>query len=178
MKIALFLLLIMFSLEVAANEQGNEQCDPVVVLNADSATLKKALTQLANQNNFKLVFPVDADKEIKPRGKMPLSKMLRYLITDLSSIVQVESVTGCKTKRITGIEILVVGKETGYRDINQEMTQPELIVIYDMGAYAVEVLLKQRKARRNLMSIEQKKAFSIAKRAAKKRLIEQGLIKP
>ena len=171
-------MLILLSFRVVALEQGNTSCDPIVALDTSSTTLKKALTQLSNQNNFTLTFPVEADKAIGSPAEMPLSKMLRYLIRDLSSIVWVENVPGCTTKRIASIEILPVGKETANGNINPEMAQSEFIVIYDMDAYAVDVLLKQRKANRKRMSPEQKKAFSIAKRAAKKRLIEQGLIKP
>jgi len=61
MKHALFYLLTMLSLAVAAGEQRIAQCDSTVALNADSTTLKKALTQLANQNNFNLIFPDDVD---------------------------------------------------------------------------------------------------------------------
>ena len=102
MKNALFYLLTMLSLAVVAGEQRIAQCDPIVALNADSTTLKKALTQLANQNNFKLIFPNDVDKDIESRGYMPLSKKLHNLVIDLNRIFRVENVTGCKTKRITG----------------------------------------------------------------------------
>ena len=77
---------------------------------------------------------------------------------------------------MTGIEILPVGEESVY--VDQKMDLSEFILIYDMDVYAEEVLLKIRKAMRKHISPEQKIAFSTAKRAARKRLIEQSLLKP
>jgi len=67
---------------------------------------------MAIQNNLKLIFPDDVNKDIESRSNMPLSKMLHNHIIDFKRIIRVENVTSCKTKRITGIEILSVGEES------------------------------------------------------------------
>lgn len=188
MKYGMLFLVLIFSLGAqATSEKGEKQCNPVVVLDAGSTTLQKALTQLANQHNFKLVFPVSVDKNIESPGEMSLSKMLHYLTADLNAIVQTGDFAGCETKRVTGIEILPVGEKTEYVYVEQQpdvvlpkknSSNKEYIIIDDMNVYAEEVLLKKRKAMRKKMSAEQKESFKTAKRVAKKRLVEQGLLDP
>lgn len=180
-KSILCCLLIVSTNPVIATDKDNVLCDPIVSLNPESTTLKKALTQLSRENHFKYSFPVDVDRAIIPPGKMPLSAMVHHLTSDLNSIVSTEKTPECKTPRITEMQILPVGEETlfAYQDRQPETNEiREPLIIQDMDIYAEEVLLKIRKAQVKLMSPEQKKAFRNAKKMAKKRLIEEGLLEP
>ena len=186
----LFVVLLMLmpfatnATEVNNNNHDN-RCDPVVSLDAGSTTLQKALTQLANQHNFKLSFAVSVDKNIESPGEMPLRKMLHYLTKNINSMVQTEKLSGCEKGHIAELEIFPVGEDTTYVYVQQKpgssrvkgnSKYTESFIIDDMNVYAEEVLLRKRKASIRKMSKEQRTLFRAARKAARARLKEQGLL--
>lgn len=185
----------------ALADQGVIDCDPVVHVGAQATTLQKALTGLAEQYDFDLIFPVDADRPVESVDSMTLSQSLKYLTSDVNTVLQHEKVEGCAKARLVALEVLPVGEDTEYvyvkpvAEVRQSRPrkekkkksrekldeepdikfQAEAASSDDMGLYAEEVLLGQRKRDLN-MTPEQLVEFRKAKRQARKRLEAAGLL--
>lgn len=182
---SLILLNCLQSLSYAAlADQNAIDCDPVVHLGAQATTLQKALTSLAEQYHFDLTFPVDADRPVESVDSMTLSQSLKYLTADVNTVLQHEKVEGCAKARLVAMEVLPVGENTEYVYVQPvaevsvpAQPQAETVYIENMGIYAEEVLLKQRKRDKNLTP-EQRKEFRKIKNEVRKRLEAEGLLEP
>ena len=191
-----------FTSSVMANQAGD--CDPVVKLGQQANTLQQALTTLAKQHNFELNFPVNADQSVESVEGMRLSQALKYLTSDVNTVLQHEKVDGCVMARLVSMEVLPVGEDTEYvyvkpavesqhvvrkkpkekrvrkskkKNRNKGRLKAEESVTEDMELYAEDVLLNQRELDKTL-SPEQKREFRKAKRLVQKRLIAEGLLDP
>ena len=170
----------------AMADQNIIDCDPVVHIGAQATTLQKALTALAEQYNFDLTFPVDADRPIESVDSMTLSQSLKYLTADVNTVLQHKKMEGCAKAKLVTMEVLPVGENTEYVYVQpvaevsapvQAQPQAETVYIENMGLYAEEVLLKQRELDKNLTP-EQRKEFRKTKNEARKRLEAAGLLEP
>ena len=175
-----------FCMPVAAAEKTVVDCDPVVHIGAQARTLQKALTALAEQYDFDLTFPIDADRAVESVDSMTLSQSLKYLTADVNTVLQHKKVEGCARPKLVAMEVLPVGENTEYVYVQPEaedsqavkpQAQVEAVFIDNMELYAEEVLLKQRELDKNLTA-EQRREFREVKNEVRKRLEAEGLLEP
>lgn len=185
--LSLILLSSLTSFSAIAVEQQNAiDCDPVVHIGAQARTLQKALTALAEQYDFDLTFPIDADRAVESVDSMTLSQSLKYLTADVNTVLQHKKVEGCARAKLVAMEVLPVGENTEYVYVQpaaevsksvRPQKQVETVFIDNMEIYAEEVLLKQRKRDKNLTP-EQRREFRKVKNQVRKRLEAVGLLEP
>jgi len=187
-----------FYATVSASEGNVVDCDPVVHLGEQAATLQKVLTLLAEQYHFDLTFPVDADRPVESVDSMTLSQSLKYLTADVNVVLQHEKVEGCVKARLIAMEVLPVGEDTEYVYVKPaaeesgsvqtsshpaslektpEKQEPEPVDIDNMELYVEEVLLKTRVRDRGLTR-EQRIAFIEAQDRIRARLEAEGVLEP
>ena len=157
-------------------------CDPVVSLNQQTGTLQKTLSVLAKRYQFELNFPMNADQSVDSVDGMRLSQALKYLTSDVNTVLQHEKVEGCTLPRLVSMEVLPVGEEGEYVHVTPNeaasaAVEEEPVYIENMERYAEEVLLKQRKRDVNLTP-EQKQEFRKIKKEVQQRLEAEGLLEP
>ncbi|MFC1589184.1 hypothetical protein ACFL3P_02825 [Pseudomonadota bacterium] len=203
-KLSYLLCFVAFlTTSVMANQAGD--CDPVVKLGQQANTLQLALTALARQHDFELNFAVDADRSVESVEGMRLTKALKYLTSDVNTVLQHEKIEGCEVARLVSLEVLPVGEDTEYvyvkpatvtqqskprkeknnkknkrkkaREKSDLDIQAEAVSSDDMALYAEEVLLGQRHRDAD-MTPEQLAEFRKAKRKARMRLEAEGLLEP
>ncbi len=196
-KLSLFLFWTLSAqclLSAAVAEQSIAECDPIVHLQA--TTLQKALSQLAEQYHFVLTFSVDADRPVEPIDSMSLSQAVKYLTTDVNTVLQYEKFEGCAKPQLVSLEVLPVGEDTDYVYVKpmEEVTEPvqpqiqpapapqrrtaaEPVQIDDMELYAEEVLLNKRKMDASLTP-EQRLELNQVMQQVRARLEAEGLLEP
>lgn len=190
-QFSLFVILFISCFSYAAISAVEEEvidCDPIVHLDIQAATLQKVLTLLAEQYHFDLTFPVDADRAVESINAMTLSQSLKYLTADLNIVLQHEKVEGCEKGKLIAMEVLPVGEDTEYvyvkpavksnKVVQKKVKQNKKPVYIDnMDLYAEEVLLNKRNKDRGLTR-EQHVEFRESVARVRPRLVDQGLLKP
>lgn len=89
-------------------------CDPVVSLDQQAGTLQKALSALAKKYQFELSFPMDADRSVESVDGMRLSQAVKYLSSDVNTVMQHEKQEACELSRLVAMEVLPVGEDSEY----------------------------------------------------------------
>lgn len=206
-KIISYLLLAPFTqyffcTPVTAAEKTVVDCDPVVHIGAQARTLQKALTALAEQYDFDLTFPVDADRVVESVDSMTLSQSLKYLTADVNTVLQHKKVEGCARAKLVAMEVLPVGENNEYVYVKptpdlsgpayadpqiepHETTPtampipgkqiPEPVAIDNMEVYVEEVLLNKRERDRGLTR-EQRIEFREVRNRISAKLEVEGLL--
>lgn len=169
-----------FSCSALAANQDKVDCDPIVHMDATIKTLQQVLIQLAEQHDFELIFPVDADRRVESIDSMTLSQGLKFLTTDVNTVLQHEKVDGCAKGRLIAVEVLPVGGKTEYvyvqsKGVAGTSAQAQTVYIDNMELYAEEVLLKQRKADKDLTP-EQRKEFRRVMEEVRARMEADGVL--
>ena len=114
-KNIIYLLLcfgVFFSSSVMADKAID--CDPVVSIDQQKNTLQKTLTVLAKKYQFELSFPMDADRSVESVDGMRLSQAVKYLSSDVNTVLQHEKLEGCELSRLVAMEVLPVGEDSEY----------------------------------------------------------------
>ena len=116
MKKNIIYLLLCFFMFFSSSVMADEaiDCDPVVSMDQQNNTLQKTLTVLAKKYQFELSFPLDADKSVESVDGMRLSQALKYISTDVNTVLQHEKLEGCELPRLVAMEVLPVGEESEY----------------------------------------------------------------
>lgn len=178
MKKFFLYLLPLFCFVTSVHADRGDTCDPVVQLGQQVNTLQQALSALAGQYGFELSFPVNADHSVESVEGMRLSQALKYLTSDVNTVLRHEKSAGCEMARLVSMEVLPVGEEGEYVHVKpQVQAKPKVEPVYidNMELYAEEVLLKQRK-RDNNLSPEQRKEFREVKKLVRQQLEDEGLL--
>ncbi len=186
MKYVLFFITLSMTFRVFGFDQSKDECDPIVDLDTASMSLQKTLSLLAKQHQFELSFPVNADQSVESVEGMRLSQALKYLTSDVNTVLRHEKSAGCEMARLVSMEVLPVGEQGEYVHVKpqiqakpqvQAKSKVEPVYIDNMELYVEEVLLKQRKRDKNL-SPEQRKEFRLVRNQVRQRLEDEGLLEP
>ncbi len=166
------LISLAFGLGSALNTYAADSCNPDVYMSNKQTTLSEGLTYLAQKNGFKLSFPKSLDRKIVINESMPLDKMIKYLTSDLNTMLSYADSQDCTGKRITELIILPVGEETEFLTVQARSQQEkrlakkqgERIYIEDMDVYYGERKAAGLKPEKFLMTREQVRELKAAKK--------------
>lgn len=155
------LCLTFFLLAISFRVESEEACNPLITPENSDTTLQSTLSRLADQYDFKLSLPESLDRPVNLRKSMNLDRLIKYLTSDMNTVLKHRKVNNCATPVLTHLIVLPVGKETNNVSVAQTASaEPEdFIYIDDMELYVGNVLNGSQKADVRRMTPEQREDF-------------------
>jgi hypothetical protein len=165
-QFSLYSLVIILAV-IASPAQAATLCNPVVDPVASDTTLKRALSRIAEEYDFKLSLPESLDRPVRINKSMPLERLVKQLTRDMNTVLKHKKIADCATPVLTQLIVLPVGKETEHIDNQQSaVDQPvEYIYIDNMESYVADVLEGKQKAELESMTPEQREEYRIVREA-------------
>jgi len=156
--------------------QASSLCNPVVEPASSDTTLVRTLTRLAEEYDFKLSLPTSLDRPVQINKSMSLNKLVKYLTSDLNTVLKSKKINGCSTSILTHIIVLPVGKETDYVSVTQPAADQtdDYIYIENMDLYVSNVLSGKQKADLARMTPEQREEFNIVRETLRAQQTDQS----
>ena len=148
--------------------EASDFCNPVVTPVSSDTTLERTLTRIAEEYDFKLSFPPSLDRPVRLKKSMKLDQMVKFLTTDMNTVLKHKKVSSCATAVLTHLIVLPAGKLSGYASITQPAQEnppavdqsEDYIYIDDMELYVSEVLKGKKTADVAHMTPEQREEFN------------------
>jgi len=152
---------------IASPGQAEIFCNPVVDPLASDTTLVRTLSRIAEEYEFKLLLPESLDHPVRLKKSMTLERLVKYLTTDMNTVLKHKKVDGCASPVLTHLIILPVGKETEHIGSQQSAEEQTVDYIYidNMESYVTNVLNGNQKADLKRMTPEQREEFRIVRDA-------------
>ena len=154
--------------------QAASSCNPVVTPAVSDTTLVRTLTRVAKEYSFKLSLPVSLDRPVQFKKSMNLDRLVKYLTSNLNTVLKHKKVDICATPVLTHIIVLPVGKETEYVNIAQPAPDQseDYIYIENMELYVTNVLKGKQNAEVGRMTPEQREEFHLTHQVLSAQLSE------
>ena len=156
--------------------QAASSCNPVVTPAVSDTTLVRTLTRVAKEYSFKLSLPVSLDRPVQFKKSMNLDRLVKYLTSNLNTVLKHKKVDICATPVLTHIIVLPVGKETEYVNIAQPAPDQseDYIYIENMELYVTNVLKGKQNAEVGRMTPEQREEFHLTHQVLSAQLGEEA----
>ena len=171
---SLYLLVILITAGIPVRAASS--CNPVVTPTSSDTTLIRTLTRLAKEYDFKLSLPVSLDRPVQLKKSMKLDRLVKYLTSNLNTVLKHKKIDSCATPVLTQIIILPVGKETDYVSIAQPASDQteDYVYIENMELYVTNVLSGKQNADLGRMTPEQREEFKFIHETLEVQLAEES----
>ena len=176
----LFFYLLLILVVGSTPAQAENSCNPVVEPASSDTTLVQTLTRLAEEYDFKLTLPLSLDRPVQIKKSMKLNQLVKYLTSNLNTVLKHRKTDSCATPVLTHIIVLPVSRETDYVSIAQPASNlnEDYIYIEDMESYVANVLSGKQNAELDRMTPEQQQEFDLVRQMQEAQLVGQSAQTP